>query len=184
MIEAIRKVMEPLQRRVFGMIARGVVKSIDDSGKLQKLQLQILADEVVDRVNRIQEYGFASRPKAGAQAVVLFLGGNRDHGVVVGVEDGEIRPKDLAEGEASVYSFGKYQVRVKNDRIQVGKDGTWETVVVGETLAELLGYMIDDLAQHTHPAPGAPPATAAAITARKGAYVTNGKILAKTGGRF
>jgi phage gp45-like len=174
----------PLQRRVLLMVARGVIKTVKDTGKIQKMQVLALADEVIDGLDRIQQVGFTSRPKAGAQAVVLFMGGNRDHGVVIATDDGSVRPKDLGEGEAAVYSYGGYQVRVLASKIQIGKAGTWETMVVGEKLAELLGSLLGELITHTHPAPGAPPTNAAAFTTMKADYITNDKILAKDGGRF
>lgn len=184
MMDQFRRIIAPLQRRILLMVARGLVGTVTDSSGIQRVQVSALADEVIDGLERVQQYGFTGHPKPGSQAVVLFLGGNRDHGVVIACDDGSIRPKDLSAGESAQYSFGKYQVRVKNDKIQVGKDGTWETIVVGETLAELLGHIIDDLATHTHAAPGAPPTTAATIVLRKTNYITNEKILGKDGGRF
>jgi phage gp45-like len=184
LVDTIRKIVAPLQRRVMNMVARAVIQGIKDDGKIQKLQLTVMADEVLDGVDRIQEFGFSSTPPVGAQAVLLSLGGNRDHCVVIATEHGPARPQGIAAGESAVYSVGKFIVKVCNDKIQVGKDGVFETVVVGETLAELLGHLIDDLAAHTHGPPGTPPATAAAITARKTSYIANNKILAKDGGRF
>jgi phage baseplate assembly protein V len=43
-------------------------------------------------------YGFFSRPRADADAVVAFLGGNRAAGVIIATGDGRYGP-DLAEGE-------------------------------------------------------------------------------------
>lgn len=184
MIDALNRLLNPIKRKISMMVARGRVELVTDAKKIQQMQATFLADETLDRLERIQEFGFTSTPKPGAQVVALFLNGSRDHGVIIACDDGTVRPQDVAEGEAAVYSYGKYQVRVKNDRIQVGKDGTYETVVVGETLAELLGKLIDDLATHTHGAPGAPPTQATTISARKDSYITNNKILAEDGGRF
>lgn len=184
MIDQLKKIIAPLQRRILLMVARGVIKTVTDSSKIQKLQLSVLADEVTDKIDRIQEYGFTSRPKAGAQAVILFLGGNRDHGVVIATEDGQVRPVDLDEGESAIYSFEGYQVRMRNDRIEIGKGGTWETTVMGETLAALLGDLISKIASHVHGPPGSPATTAADFTALKTNYIDNDAVLAKDGGAF
>lgn len=184
MIDQLKKIIAPLQRRILLMVARGVIQTVNDSDKIQKLQLSVLADEVTDKIDRIQEFGFTSRPKAGAQAVILFLGGNRDHGVVIGTEDGQVRPVDLDEGECAIYSFDGYQVRVRADRIEVGKSGTWETTVMGETLTTLLGDLISKVASHVHGPPGSPPTTAADFTALKTNYIDNEAVLAKDGGAF
>lgn len=183
-VDTIRKVVQPIQRRVMNLVARAVIQGIQDGGKIQKLQLTVMADETIDGIDRIQEFGFTSMPPIGAQAVLLSLGGNRDHCVVIATEHGPTRPKGLAAGESAVYSAGKYVVKVGAGKIEVGKDGVFESAVVGETLCTLLGLIIDDLAQHVHGPPGSPPTTAVAITARKDNYVENGKILAKDGGRF
>lgn len=114
MIDQLRKVLAPIQRRVMLMVVRSVIILADDSGKVQRLQMQLLADETVDDVDRIQEYGFTSRPLPGAEAVTLAVGGNRDHLVVIATEDRRTRPKDLLAGEVKVYHFLGYNLHFKN----------------------------------------------------------------------
>jgi phage baseplate assembly protein V len=104
MIDQLRKIIAPLQRRIFMAIARGIVKNVDDASTIQKLQLSLLADEVIDRLEHIQHYGFTSVPKSGAEAVALFIAGNRDHGVVIATDDRRYRKKDLASGEVALYT--------------------------------------------------------------------------------
>lgn len=103
-IEQIRKFIEPLKRKVTMMVGRAVIMAIKDDGPLQTMQLTLNRDEVRDDIARVQEYGFTSYPKPGAEAFVAFLGGNRDHGVVIGVDDRRYRLKSLAEGEVALYT--------------------------------------------------------------------------------
>ncbi len=85
------------------LVARAVVNLVDDSKKLQLLQLDVLADETVEDIERVQNFGFTSNPPKNAEAVVLFVNGQRDHGLVVAVDDRRYRIKNLASGEVAVY---------------------------------------------------------------------------------
>lgn len=95
------------------MVARVVVKAINDGEGIQKLKFTALADEELNKVERIQEYGFTSHPKVGAEGVVLFIGGNRDHGVVIAVDDKRYRLTGLAQGEVALYDDLGSKVHLK-----------------------------------------------------------------------
>jgi phage gp45-like len=69
--------VKPLATRIANMVARALVKNVDDSLKVQILQLGVLADETREGVERIQNYGFTSVPLEGAEAVALFVGGRQ-----------------------------------------------------------------------------------------------------------
>lgn len=103
MIDAIRQMLYPLQVRLANLVARAVIQRVDDSVKMQLLQLGVRADETRGKVERFQNYGFTSVPLEGAEAVVLFVGGTRDHGLVVAVDDRAHRLTGLAAGEVAVY---------------------------------------------------------------------------------
>lgn len=103
MIETIRKLMAPLNVRIVNMLARAVVSTIDDSQQAQLLKLAILDGETRDEIERLQNYGFTSHPKSGAEAFVAFVGGRRDHGVALVVEDRRYRIVNLESGEVAVY---------------------------------------------------------------------------------
>lgn len=108
--EDIRKFVAPLNRRIMLMVARASIKIAKDSSA----QVLIGDEEVRDEVDRMQEYGFASRPKSGADALVLFLGGNRDHGVVVATSDKKGRPP-LEEGEVAMWT-PDVVIKIKADK--------------------------------------------------------------------
>lgn len=104
MIDFIRKVMAPVERRVMNMMARGKVTRVNDAGKTQRLQVELLADEAQDLLERFQQYGFSSVPKVGSECLVVFLGGNRDHGIVLTVNDGKTRKNGLNPGDVALYT--------------------------------------------------------------------------------
>lgn len=116
MRDLLDRYINPLKRRVLMMLARATISAIKDGGDLQTLQLDILSDETQDDVARVQEYGFTSNPLPGAEAVVAFLGGSRDHGVVIAVDDRRYRLKSLAPGEVAIYTDEGDKIHLKRNR--------------------------------------------------------------------
>lgn len=98
------KFLKPVADRIKMMVARGVVKAVADSGGIQVIQAGLLADELRGGLERFQNYGFTGVPLSGADAAVVFLGGNRDHGIVLAVDDRRYRLKGLESGEVAVYT--------------------------------------------------------------------------------
>ena len=87
------------------MIGRGTVTNSEDGGPVRKLQVRIHDDELHDNVTQVQEYGFASRPLAGCDALLSFIGGDRTAGIVHGTNDQRYRPKNLQPGDVVVYDW-------------------------------------------------------------------------------
>lgn len=112
-IAAIREILTPLYRAVNGLVSRAVVRVVDDAKKLQLVQLSVLDGETRDEVERFQNYGFTSVPKEGAEAVVIFAGGQRDHGLCIAVDDRRYRLKDLGAGEVAVYNDAGARILLK-----------------------------------------------------------------------
>lgn len=115
MIGAIEKLMEDLRNRVRLMIGRAILLAVNDATAAQQVQAQLLADEVLDDMERIQQYGFTSVPLPGAEAVVVFAGGNRDHGLVIATEHREHRLTGLDPGEVAIYTKNGDKVLIKAD---------------------------------------------------------------------
>lgn len=89
----------PLQN----MITRAVITAIDTVRKCQTAGLKLIAGEKKENVEHLEPYGFTSAAQNGAEAVVLFPGGDRSHGVAVVVADRRFRLKGLARGEVALY---------------------------------------------------------------------------------
>jgi len=94
--------MRQLFSRIGNMLARGRVRSVNAAGKMQVLQLDLLAGETKDRLEHLEPYGFTSHPKPGAEAAVAFLDGDRSHGIVLVVADRRYRLTTLAAGEVAL----------------------------------------------------------------------------------
>jgi len=103
-MDELRRFIAPLVRRVMLTVSRGQLGTVDDAGGLQRTQVTMLAGEVRDNVERVQPFGFSSVPLPGAECLVICVGGNRDHPVVVNVDDRRYRPAGLQAGEVCIYS--------------------------------------------------------------------------------
>lgn len=86
-----------LMSRIKNMIVIGSVTGSDT----KMLQIQTSTGKTNDRIKRLHNYGFMSRPKVGARSYVLFLGGVLSRGVSVCVED-ERHEMELKEGEVAM----------------------------------------------------------------------------------
>lgn len=118
MIELIRKIVKTeiakLERRIANSVARGEVYRVNDTPKLQEHQVGLLADELHE-LERMQQYGFTSVPLAGSECFVSFIGGNRDHGLIISVDDRRNRKTGLDDGDVSVYNAAGAFIRLYND---------------------------------------------------------------------
>jgi phage baseplate assembly protein V len=109
------QLLERLTRRLRLAISLAFVQRVDDSHGLQGLQISLLPGEIKNGVPRVQEYGFTSVPEAGAEAIVLALGGDRANLVAIAVDDRRYRPTGLAAGETVLYSKFGQRVWLKAD---------------------------------------------------------------------
>lgn len=158
------RLLAPLARAVQMMVGRGVVAGVA-ARKMQALQLRLLADEVKDGVEHFEPYGWTSHPLAGAEAVVVFVGGDRSHGVAAVVADRRWRPTDLEPGEVAVFTDQGDEIRIRRGgtiRIRAATKLRIETPlleVTGEVRdrCDADGRTMEEMRQvyngHTHPEP-------------------------------
>ena len=109
------RVLAPIVRRINNMVSRAMVRSVRDTDKLQSLQLGVLEGETRDDVEHFQNYGFSSSAPVGSEAVVVFPGGRRDHGLVIAVEDRRVRFGSLETGESVMYNNQGCTIRLKSN---------------------------------------------------------------------
>ncbi|ABA89055.2 phage baseplate assembly protein V, putative [Syntrophotalea carbinolica DSM 2380] len=103
MITFVRKMQRSITHRVMLMIGRAVVRAVNDGPKIQELQVSLLTDELRGAIQYFQQFGHCAVPLPGAQAAVVFPGGDRSHGIAVSVDDGRYRPH-LDPGESCLYN--------------------------------------------------------------------------------
>lgn len=135
MIAAMQKLTEDVRNRVRLMVGRAILAAVSDAGAIQTAQARLLADETHDDMERVQEYGFTSVPLPGAEGVVVFVGGNRDHGLIIATDERRYRPKGLQSGEVALYTDedtgpGGHRIHFKRGQIIELKAGA-SSIVLG-----------------------------------------------------
>lgn len=119
MIDAVRKAVAPLARKAAMMIGLATVRLLTDGKGLQLLQVDGLDGETLDEVERFQDYGLVSRPKAGAEGILLSVMGARGESVIIAVADRRYRLRTLEEGEVALHDDQGQVVHLKRTSIDV-----------------------------------------------------------------
>lgn len=88
--------MSRIMARIKNIVGTGTVTGSDT----QWLQIKTATGRTNDRIRRVHNYGFMSRPLVGAKTYNLFIGGVTARGFTVNVEDEryqmELQPGELA----------------------------------------------------------------------------------------
>lgn len=183
-LEQIRHLVRPIATRVANTVARAVVQLVDDDKKLQLVQLGVLAGETVDGAEHHQSYGLASVPLPGAEAVVLFPGGDRAHPLVVAVSDRRYRPTGGGGGEVCLYTdegdtirLGRGHVIVldTSGQVKLGSPSAVDGAIKGtqrNTAEQVFLTAMSTFVGAITPTTGAPAPAIAAFVAAIGAFAS------------
>lgn len=125
----ISRALAPFARRIGNLASRGVVVMVNAALKMQGLQLRLMAGEIKDGVEHIEPYGLTAHPHPGAEAITLFFGGDRSHGVVLATPDRRFRLRNLAAGEVALYDDLGHVIKLSRGGIVVDGGGQQITVI-------------------------------------------------------
>lgn len=166
----------PLAARLASIVTRGELKTLKDSTGLQRAQVSLTADEVQDDVEVITPPGFTSRPAAGAEVLVLAVGGNSAHRVALVFDRGTRLVDELAEGEAAMHIGNAGQVvhlKANGDvvitpgagaKVYLGDDGATKKVALADEVDDRLSAIQTAFDAHVHPtAAVGPPSVATPV---------------------
>lgn len=132
----ISDMIKPLRNRVYSMITRAVLETVNDASDMQLVKISLLADETRDSIERFQNYGFTSVPPPNSEAIALSVGGNRDHMVVIAVDNRIFRLKGLLNGEVAMYTDEGDFIKIKKGGIIEVKSST--KVIVNSLLVDIV----------------------------------------------
>lgn len=175
-LKQLQHMLRPISTRVKNMVARAVVQLVDDGRKLQALQLGVLAGETKADAEHFQQYGFSSVPLEGAEAVVLFPDGDRDHPLVIATGDRSSRPQGGQAGEVCMYTDEGDTIRLgrghiisleANDpagQVRLGSSAASGDVVVQAALDLLVLALTNSVNSTALAAPAAAPGKLALAT--------------------
>ncbi len=87
---------EMIMNRLKNLFGTGLVTRVETKW----VQLKLATGVINDRMKRVHNYGFMSRPLPGAKGYTLFIGGDTSRGITVCIEDErhemELEPGDVA----------------------------------------------------------------------------------------
>jgi len=134
-----------LARKLNNALSRGKLLELKP-GKVAKVKVNLLADEVYDGLEFPQNFGYVSYPPKDSEILAAFLGGNRDHGSVLNAFKRDLIPDDLEEGDMSLYGLTGARVMIdklgnillSNDEVIVtlGNDGSINILSTGDVLID------------------------------------------------
>jgi len=130
--------VEPLKRRILMMLARAVVRTIYDDSGIQLAKVEVFSDEKRDKLERFQDYGLTCNPPVDSEAIVAFIGGNRNHGVVLRIDNREFRLKNLAIGEVALYTDEGDYIHFKRNRELHVRTNKWKLQGESDELMDIL----------------------------------------------
>lgn len=104
LMQIIKRAIKPLQNKVMMLVGRCVLLATNDTEGVQKIKASVMAGEIMENVERFQNYGLSSNVPSGAEGVIVFPLGNREHGICIALENRKFRLKDLKEGEVALYT--------------------------------------------------------------------------------
>lgn len=113
---SMNRALSALKGRVMLLVARGILRGVNDGAGRQFIQSSMLAGETRDKVERVQQYGFTSHPLGGAAVIVLCQSGNRDHPLAIAVDDPRVRKHGLQPGEVAIYNDKGDYILMRQDR--------------------------------------------------------------------
>lgn len=144
--------LRPHAARIANTVVRGVVKLVNDSETMQRLQVLANLEEVIEGVGGVehfQPYGFFSVPFVGSEAVVIFPNGDRAHPIAVVVADRRYRPKNGQPGEAGLRTDEGDELRLgrghvmtlTSNTIKLGSSSAAGAVVVQAALTDFMSAL-------------------------------------------
>lgn len=118
-MDQMRRAIDPIKTKMRLLAGRAVLALLKDA---VTVQVNLLAEEPKS-AEQFQQYGFRSRPLAGAEGIYLSLGGNRDHMVILCVDDRRYQLNLCEDGEVALYDhLGKYVLLKEDGSIVVKAD--------------------------------------------------------------
>lgn len=152
-----QRAMKPIKDRLYLLAGKAIIKAVNDGAPIQELRISALAGEAMDRIARMQEFGFSSNPPAGSEGIILALGANRENLVMIATENRNVRIKNLASGEMVIYTDdGTYLHLKKSGQVELKTavktlidcpdvEMTGNLLVKGDTIIEKTLLVKDDV---------------------------------------
>ena len=121
-MKSFRQRMRDTASQAVGLVRQGfraVLQGINTRTPVQLVQAEALKAEQLQAAELFQHFGFTSSPPEGTQLIILPLGGQTAHSVIVATEHGAYRIV-VQQGEVCVYNqWGAYIKLLKEQDIEM-----------------------------------------------------------------
>ena len=141
LVKFLNKGMAPLKRKILLMIGRGIMLSVKDSEKIQQSQASFYKDEIKGDIEVFNSFGFTSNPPKDTECIMLSVGGNREHGVIIATENRELRLKDLPPGASAQYNKNGKYIKLLDDNAELSIEKIKIENASNELIAVLSEFM-------------------------------------------
>lgn len=118
---------------------RTELTGVDDTGEMQTGSGYGYAGEEVDKVQIVRQHGLASHAPRGSHGIGIAGSGERSLVAFLGLEHQDHRPRDLKEGNTTLYDAKGNATRM------LGDDGIWHDA--GDRAQKMSGKTLDLAAQ-------------------------------------
>lgn len=97
---ALQRLISPIITRIRRVCMGAIIRRVDDSGNLQKMQVETLGHSVYDNVEKFEQFGFTSNPPLGLDAIIIERAGKH---IIVAIGDRKYRIKNMKSGDTAIY---------------------------------------------------------------------------------
>lgn len=115
-LRALQRLLTPVLTRIRRSVMGSVIKMVDDSGDLQKMQVQSIGNSVYDNIEKFGVFGVASNPPAGLDAIIVERNGKY---ISIAIGDRKYRIKNLQSGDTVLYDMRGQIIKLNADGITV-----------------------------------------------------------------
>lgn len=109
------RLINELKNKIRLMVGKCIIEAAKNASKGVEANIVLLGSERHSGVRMMQHYGFASVPNGGSEGVALFVGGSRDHGVLVASQGEASKIPTLEPGEVALFSEFGQTILLKKD---------------------------------------------------------------------
>jgi len=112
------RLLEPLRNRIRAIVSRALVSSVTMGEDGMHAEATLLDGEVRDQLEVVQQYGFSSKPAGPTGAVVLFVSGSRESGIMISTKGLSTEMVfTLQDGEVALHTAEGDSVHLKKGRV-------------------------------------------------------------------
>lgn len=118
-INTFNRILDPVKKRIFNIICRGLVENIEDSTKMQLLQVSGVDRELLSKVEHIEPAGITHVPVVGDEVLLLKVNGDSSESIAVIVGSSQNRPISNEAGSTTIWNNNGDIIKLTSGKIEI-----------------------------------------------------------------